>query len=104
MMNNTGSRWMFWREVAFHDGLVFAVLHVVASDYLCMRDTLPEIFCPMCLEVLFIETIDLAFGLAGVFGFIKSYHSWLVAEVSQLCYRGGVRRMSLGSTDGLSCW
>jgi hypothetical protein len=39
-----------------------------------------------------------------VFLFIKSYASWLVAELSQLCYKGVLRTIALGSTDGLCTW
>ena len=41
-------------------------------------------------------------GFASVFWIIKSYVTSLVAEVSQLCYKGLFRSIALGSTHGLS--
>ena len=95
---------MYWIELPFHDGLVFGVLHLVAGDSLCTRYSLGDIFSPMCQEVCSINQVDLMNGLAGVFLTIKSYGSSLVAELSQLCYKGVLRRIALGSTDGLCCW
>ena len=95
---------MYWIELAFHDGLVFGVLHLVAGDSLCSRDSLGDIFCYACQEVCYINCVDIMNGLTSVFLFIKSYGSMLVAELSQLCYKGVLRRIALGSTDGLCCW
>jgi len=55
-------------------------------------------------EVCDINTKDIILGFAPVFLFIKSYASWLVAELSQLCYKGVLRTIALGSTDGLCTW
>ena len=82
---------MYWIELAFHDGLVFGVLHLVATDSLCHGDSLGDIFCSMCQEVCSMNEVDIMNGLAGVFLFIKYYGSCLVAEVSQLCYKGVLR-------------
>ena len=51
-------------------------------------------------------------GFAPVFLFIKSYGDGvgnespesLPCEVSQLCYKGVLRRIALGSTDGMCTW
>ena len=104
VMNNIGNSRMYWIELPFHDALVFGVLHLVAGDYLCTRDSLGDIFWSMCQEVTSINEVDIIHGFAGVFLFMKSYGSCLVAEVSQLCYKGVLRRIALGSTDGLCCW
>ena len=58
----------------------------------------------MCKEVSDINLRDIILGFAAVFLFIKSYASWLVAELSQLCYKGVLRTIALGSTDGVSAW
>ena len=56
----------------------------------------------MCKEAYFMR--DIILGFAPVFLFIKSYASCLVAELSQLCYKGVLRTIALGSTDGLCTW
>jgi len=58
----------------------------------------------MCKEVCDINVRDIILGFAPVFLFIKSYSSCLVAELSQLCYKGVLRTIALGSTDGLCTW
>ena len=55
----------------------------------------------MCFEVCDMNHRDIILGFAAVFLFIKSYASCLVAELSQLCYKGVIRTRALGSTDGL---
>jgi hypothetical protein len=60
----------------------------------------------MCKEVCFtsINVRDIILGFAPVALFIKSYASCLVGELSQLCYKGVLRTIALGSTDGLCTW
>jgi hypothetical protein len=58
----------------------------------------------MLQEVCDINVRDIILGFAPVFLFIKSYASVLVAELSQLCYKGVLRTIALGSTDGLCTW
>jgi F0F1-type ATP synthase beta subunit len=58
----------------------------------------------MLQEVCDINVRDIILGFATVFLFIKSYASCLVAELSQLCYKGVLRTIALGSTDGLCTW
>ena len=58
----------------------------------------------MCLEISELNQRDIILGFASVFFFIKSYASFLVGELSQLCYKGVLRTIALGSTDGLSTW
>ena len=55
----------------------------------------------MLQEVCDINVRDIILGFAPVFLFIKSYASTLIAELSQLCYKGVLRTIALGSTDGL---
>ena len=80
-----------------NDGYLFALIHLIPANY---RSTLHSFF----QEVCDINTKDIILGFAPVFLFIKSYASWLVAELSQLCYKGVLRTIALGSTDGLCTW
>ena len=84
----------YFIELPFHDGYLFALIHLLPANY---RSTLH--CCSQ--EVCDINTKDIILGFAPVFLFIKSYASWLVAELSQLCYKGVLRTIALGSTDGL---
>lgn len=84
-------------ELPFNDGYLFALIHLIPANY---RSTLHSFF----QEVCDINTKDIILGFAPVFLFIKSYASWLVAELSQLCYKGVLRTIALGSTDGLCTW
>ena len=77
----------YFIELPFHDGYLFALIHLLPANY---RSTL---HC--CSQ----EVCDI--NTKAVFLFIKSYASWLVAELSQLCYKGVLRTIALGSTDGL---
>lgn len=43
-------------------------------------------------------------GFVSGFLSIKSYSSFLSSKISQLCYKGILRAVSLGSTDGISTW
>jgi hypothetical protein len=58
----------------------------------------------LCAEVSDINERDIILRFAAVFLFIKSYGSCLVAEGSQLCVKGVLRTIALGSTDGLCTW
>ena len=87
----------YFIELPFHDGYLFALIHLLPANY---RSTLH--CCSQ--EVCDINTKDIILGFAPVFLFIKSYASWLVAELSQLCYKGVLRTIALGSTDGLCTW
>jgi len=47
---------------------------------------------------------DIILGFASVFLLTKAYSNFLAAELSQLCYKGVLRTIALGSTDGLCTW
>ena len=100
VMNNS-SMCQYFIELPFNDGLLLGLIHLIPSDY---RQEFQNIFSSICKEVCDINLRDIMNGFAAVFLFIKSYASWLVAEVSQLCYKGVLRRIALGSTDGLCTW
>ena len=87
----------YFIELPFNDGYLFALIHLIPANY---RSTLHSFF----QEVCDINTKDIILGFAPVFLFIKSYASVLVAELSQLCYKGVLRTIALGSTDGLCTW
>lgn len=91
----------YFIELPFHDGYLFALIHLLPVNY---RSTLHSFYNIQLQEVCDINTKDIILGFAPVFLFIKSYASWLVAELSQLCYKGVLRTIALGSTDGLCTW
>ena len=47
---------------------------------------------------------DVINGFISLFLLVKDYINWLVVELSQLCYRGVLRAIALGTTDGLCTW
>jgi hypothetical protein len=91
----------YFIELPFNDGYLFALIHLIPANY---RSTLHSFYHIQLQEVCDINTKDIILGFAPVFLFIKSYASWLVAELSQLCYKGVLRTIALGSTDGLCTW
>jgi hypothetical protein len=99
--NYTANFREYFIELPFNDGYLFGLIHLIPANY---RSTLHSFFDEMCKEVCDINVRDIILGFAPVFLFIKSYASWLVAELSQLCYKGVLRRIALGSTDGLCTW
>jgi len=91
----------YFVELPFNDGYLFALIHLVPSQY---HNRLHFLFDEMCKEVCDINARDIIMGFASVFLFIKSYANCLVGELSQLCYGGVLRAVALGSTDGLCTW
>ena len=92
-------------ELPFHDGYLFGLIHLIPADYTSTLDSEATPFYASCVrEVCDINLRPILLGFASVFLFIKSYASCLVAELSQLCYKGVLRAIALGSTDGLSTW
>ena len=101
IQNYTANFRQYFIELPFNDGYLFGLIHLIPVNYRCalhsfsfqIRDSVSDI-----------NVRDIILGLAPVFLFIKSYASWLVAELSQLCYKGVLRTIALGSTDGLCTW
>ena len=99
--NYTANFRQYFIELPFNDGYLFGLIHLIPANY---RSTLHSFYSSMCKEVCDINVRDIILGFAPVFLFIKSYASFLVAELSQLCYKGVLRTIALGSTDGLCTW
>jgi F-type H+-transporting ATPase subunit beta len=89
-------------ELAFNDGYLFGLLHLIVADY---RSAYKTFYKHMWREVCDMNSTcfgsDVILGFSAVFLFIKSYGNCLVAEISQLCYGGVLRAIALASTDGL---
>ena len=96
--NYTANFRQYFIELPFNDGYLFGLIHLIPANY---RSTLHSFYSSMLQEVCDINVRDIILGFAPVFLFIKSYASVLVAELSQLCYKGVLRTIALGSTDGL---
>ena len=94
--NYTANFRQYFIELPFNDGYLFGLIHLIPGNY---RSTLHCFYSSMCQDAR-----DIILGFAPVFLFIKSYASFLVAELSQLCYKGVLRTIALGSTDGLCTW
>jgi len=99
--NYTANFRQYFIELPFNDAYLFGLIHLIPANYsLHITTFLGGLFSEVC--DINLNTIIL--GFASVFLFIKSYASCLVAELSQLCYKGVLRRIALGSTDALSTW
>jgi hypothetical protein len=92
----------YFIELPFNDTYLFAVIHLIPCNY---STTLHWLSRSSALSHLVIGGgYDIILGFASVFLFIKSYASCLVGELSQLCYKGVLRAIALGSTDALCTW
>ena len=91
----------YFRELPFHESYFLGLIHLLPVNY---SSRFQSFFFSISQEVCDRRFRDMTLGFAPVFFFMKSYASWLVAELSQLCYKGLLRRMALGSTDGLCTW
>ena len=83
----------------FNDSYLFGLLNILPAKYTIR-------FCCFCCfydEVRDIK-ISVVFGFASLFLHAKAYANLLISEVSQLCYKGVLRIISLGQTDGLCLW
>ena len=86
-------------------GYLFGLIHLIPANYRStLHGQMHSFYSSMCKEVCDINVRDIILGFVPVFLFIKSYASFLVAELSQLCYKGVLRTIALGSTDGLCTW
>ena len=99
--NYTANFRQYFIELPFNDGYLLGLIHLIPANY---RSTLDSFYTSCVTEVCDINRRDIILGFAPVFLFIKSYASCLVAELSQLCYKGVLRTIALGSTDGLCTW
>jgi len=83
----------------FNDSYLFALLNILPAEY----TTRLRCFCCLYDEVRDMKT-SVIFGFASLFLHAKAYANLLISEVSQLCYGGVLRAISLGQTDGLCLW
>ena len=96
IINYTPHQAQYFSELPFNDGYLIGVIHLLCTNYKSsyhgsfVSNELGDINRPRS-PIL---------GFAPVFLFIKSYSSWLVAELSG-CYKAVFRTIALGSTDGL---
>ena len=90
----------------FNDGYLLPVIHLIPANYRLTLDNNSAFYtAPIANEVVCDRLVgDIILGFAAVFLFIKSYSSSLVAELTQLCYKGVLRTIALGGTHGLCCW
>ena len=109
--NYTANFRQYFIELPFNHGYFFAVIHLIPADYRSRLDTSSKRSMPEGATVSRSgEESAILLGFAPVFLFIKSYGDGvpnespesLACEVSQLCYKGVLRRIALGSTDGIS--
>ena len=100
--NYTANFRQYFIELPFNDGYLFPLIHLISVQY---RSTLgSSVWRSSAEELIDIFWRDIILGFAPLFLFIKSYGPCLLAEVSQLCYKGVLRRIALGSTDGMCTW
>jgi len=76
------------------DSYLSGVIHLISVNYSVMYKV-------MCHQSNIMGRQDFILEFAAVFLFLKSYASCLVAELSQLCYKGVLRAIALASTEGL---
>jgi len=86
----------YFVELPFNDSYLFGLIHLISVNYFHAFG-----YKDICKQNNDIDRRDVILGFAAVFLFIKSYASCLVAELSQLCYKGVLRAIALASTDGL---
>ena len=99
IQNSTADQAQYFIELPFNDAYLLGLIHLCSATY----NGIGNYYHGRILldEVCHINVRDIMLGFAPVFLFIKSYASSLVAELSQLCYKGVFRTIALGSTDGL---
>ena len=99
--NYTANFRQYFIELPFNHGYLFGLIHLIPADY---RSTLEH----KVLWTVIMKADNIILGFAPVFLFMKSYggpsSGSLPCEVSQLCYKGVLRRIALGSTDGMCTW
>ena len=83
--NYTANFRQYFIELPFNDGYLLGLIHLISANY---RSTYKSFYKQMLQEVCDMNVRDIILGFAAVFLFIKSYASCVVAELSQLCYKG----------------
>ena len=108
-------------QLAFNDGHIFGLIHLPPAKFsiiLCERTSLKRRDVvhwlsgmihhnPRAKSACLMRSKpchDIILGFAPVLIYIKSYASCLIGELSQLCYKGVLRRIALGWTDALCTW
>jgi F-type H+-transporting ATPase subunit beta len=90
----------YYNQLPFNDSYLSAIVHLCCVNYTPRYHG--RLYMSMSKELADINERGIMLGFASVFWIIKSYMTSLVAEVSQLCYKGLFRTIALGSTHGLS--
>jgi F-type H+-transporting ATPase subunit beta len=98
--NSIANQAQYYNQLPFNDSYLSALAHLCCANYTSRYHG--RLYTSMCKELADINERGIVLGFASVFWLIKSYTSSLVAEVSQLCYKGLFRGIALGSTHGLS--
>ena len=98
IQNYTANFRQYFIQVAFNDGYLFGLIHLMPANYssCCSWLARSTMFQHLGQKILF--------GFAPVFLLIKSYASCLVGELSQLCYKAILRTIAFGSTQCLCTW
>ena len=100
--NYTANFREYFIELPFNDGYLRGLIHLISVQY---RSTLgSSVWRSSAEELIDIFWRDIILGFAPLFLFIKSYGPCLLAEVSQLCYKGVLRRIALATVDALCTW
>ena len=114
--NYTANLREYFIQLPFNDGYFFGLIHLIPGDYsrLELRCRIMLTFSALFWALTESRGLDrqrIILGFAPVFLFIKSYGAMstdptqsLMCEVSQLCYKGVLRRIALGTTDGMCTW
>ena len=90
----------YYNQLPFNDSYLLALVHLCCTNYTSRY--YGSLYISLWKELADINEQGIMLGFASVFWIIKSYVTSLVAEVSQLCYKGLFRSIALGSTHGLS--
>lgn len=98
--NGIANQVQYYNQLPFNDSYLSALVHLNCANYTSRYQG--RLYMSMCKELVDINEQGIMLGFASVFWIIKSYITSLVAEVSQLCYKGLFRSIALGSTHGLS--
>jgi hypothetical protein len=98
IINYTANFRQYFIQLAFHDGYLFGLLHLMPANYrsCCSWLSRSTVFQHLGQKIIF--------GFAPVFLLIKSYASCLIGELSQLCYKAILRTIAFGSTQCLCTW
>ena len=83
----------YLRNLPFNEGYLLSVIHLVCLKYNLTYDT----------ELTRLkDSSDIILGFASLFLLVKTYSNCLLSEISQICYSGVLRAISLGPTEGIN--